>query len=104
MAECNYSWILCLLLVVSVALSLPADQSAGQSLVRLKRYVSRVRLCGDQLVMMLRMMCSHRRAVKAVRSRNAVDRRTTVRKTTSQGLSDRCCRSACTLYQLYEAC
>jgi len=78
---------------------------------RVGRPVPKVRLCGDQLVGMLRMICQHHRA-KLGREHNTLHRRGVHQhshrhrshKKRGDGLGDRCCRSACKLSELYAAC
>jgi len=101
-----------------------------QGLQRGKRGVTKVKLCGNQLVNMLRIICSHRgnkreqkrtkekkikkkakkyKDMKKVgkRNRNKIENKILKERKRSQrrqGMVSRCCFSSCTIEQLYKAC
>jgi len=89
-----------LIMVVSVAVSLPTTLQSPGAQPRERRHVSKVKLCGDQLVLLLRIMCHSGRNPF---TRNAASQRTGPSEGNT-GLGDRCCRSSCTLEELYQAC
>merc|ERR1719369_1286824 len=95
--------LLCFMIVVTVTLAFPVRNNN----IRNRGHVSKVRLCGDQLISMLRMMCGYKKDNNNnIYNTNNKIRRIKQTKNTSLGLGlgDRCCRSACTLTQLYQAC
>eukprot|EP00090_Calanus_glacialis_P025217 TRINITY_DN39316_c0_g1_i1.p1 TRINITY_DN39316_c0_g1~~TRINITY_DN39316_c0_g1_i1.p1 ORF type:complete len:127 (+),score=28.05 TRINITY_DN39316_c0_g1_i1:79-459(+) len=106
------------------------DSSHVREMQRVKRE-TKVKVCGNQLVNMLRIICSHKgnfkkKSVKSkktkTKNRNKKDKKTKNRKgrkqnrsenltvkqrkrsQRKQGMVDRCCFSSCTIGQLYQAC
>eukprot|EP00092_Neocalanus_flemingeri_P027325 GFUD01029636.1.p1 GENE.GFUD01029636.1~~GFUD01029636.1.p1 ORF type:complete len:128 (+),score=29.27 GFUD01029636.1:91-474(+) len=116
----------CLCIMLMNVGSSPLGEKQG--LQRGKRGVTKVKVCGDQLVNMLRIICSHRghkekprkpkknkkkdkkkktkkqrKGKKRTRSENlTIKQRKRARR--KQGVVTRCCFSSCTIGQLYKAC
>jgi len=106
MAACCKSSLLCLLIVLTATVSLPSHRQEGDHENKVRRHVSKVRLCGDQLVTMLRIWCGHSRRKNFInKEKNRYGNRKRKQKNTiKSGLGDRCCIASCTLRELYQAC
>jgi len=100
MAACCKSSLLCLLIVLTATVSLPSHRQEGDQENKVRRHVSKVRLCGDQLVTMLRIWCGHSRRKNIInKEKNRYGNRKRKQKNTiKSGLGDRCCIAFLSLF------